>query len=1610
MNENFAVGETRYYYLVVDCISTTNGNFQPYIGYGQSPSGIISTGGTSYNNNNNGYENYYFVAAGTPPPVIMSKLTGGITSNANNLVPSQASIVAFGFSVTTNANRTFTQFNINSTSSALNSYIASATLYSCTTNNYSTGTKTAVGTATIGTTYITVNTAGEAINTTTKYYFLVVTMKSSLTPVPETIQFNFTSGQSSPALTQSGGTTFNTINVLGDTYNVNSSVVTVTALTSGLSSGTITAGQTGVVLFGFSVASSKNITISGFNINSTYAADTYFGNAKLYRASTNNYTTATKTLIGTVTLNGNYAQVTGLAETETTTAKYYFLVADNISAVAPTATITFNFISGQTSDAIIQSIPVASTYNTFTISGNTLTLPAPAAVITGLNSSSTNNITTSIVPGNSDIAVFGFKVKAYGSLIIDRFNIPFSTAYQNTFFSNGRLVESADDAYDASDLNSIIGAVNVSATSNANIGDITPMGLTFNDNTRTFFLVVDVNVYNNTGTASTSNYAFTTSQSPAAITYGSPYSTANPGSNVTGATLNFPPGNNTFIWTGNVNTAISNTSNWAGFAAPTLSTNDIVIPGGRPNYPMLTAATTIGDVTFSGTGASLDLNGFAFSPLSITVATNASATFTGTGGVGSLTPTGGITINNGGTLNVSAPITLPNTTSGTLNNTGTLALSGAGALSIPNATATAASTNTGTITQDGTGVLSFAGNFTNAGTINRSSSGTVTFSGTLNNSGTITNSGNGTVSLTKGVTNTATGTITNSGTSGAMNFSSTLANSGTVELAGAAPITITGVITTSSGSNIINSGTGTFTLTANLTNASGATITQSGTGSFVFSGTLTNNGTITFGGGPATITGVFNNASTGSTDLGSSGTKDFNGSSTFTNAGSITMSGGTATIAATTFSNTGTLNASGGTITFDGTTQAINNSNTGTTVSLYNLTLSNSGTKTLDASGTGLFEIKSLGTITLTSNITFAAGSNKLTLRSDTLGTASLAALPTGASVTGTVKVERYLTGNSANSRGWRLLSSPVSTSSSSLITPNLTYVHTNAYTTGSTGTAGGFDATGNPTFYFYRENMAPNNSSFISGNFRGVNKINNTTASTFSFDGGDANASLPAGNGFLFFFRGDRATTTNPTITTTIARPATLTASGYLNQGSITVKPWFTGASTLSYTSATPTTVRGFNLVGNPYASSIDWDAVTKTNISNTIWVYNPTLKVYATYVAGTNGIGTNFNGPSGTADIIPSGQGFFVKATSAAAALTFTESNKVSAQVPAASLLLATAPSTTPTIEYLRIQLYQDSLNKEDALVFFNNNASNNFVQDEDGEYFRGESKVNISTQSADNVALAINQLPHLQGRQVIPLNINISTDGQYQINLTEIKNIPDVYDIYLVDNYKKDSLDLRKYSFYGFAATVSDQNSYGSGRFSLVIQINRANAYKLLDFTAFKTLNTVKLNWKTQNESTTTIFSIERSTDNGATFMVLDVVPSNGSGLYSYIDQSPNLYGPNLYRLKQLDIVAGVSYSVTIPINYLTTASSGDSKLVKIYPNPASSVINLTISSNDPAPAYHITISSLTGTVVKSITTSQTNWQSDVSTLYPGTYFIEVTNDADKKVIGKSRFIKL
>jgi hypothetical protein len=66
-----------------------------------------------------------------------------------------------------------------------------------------------------------------------------------------------------------------------------------------------------------------------------------------------------------------------------------------------------------------------------------------------------------------------------------------------------------------------------------------------------------------------------------------------------------------------------------------------------------------------------------------------------------------------------------------------------------------------------------------------------------------------------------------------------------------------------------------------------------------------------------------------------------------------------------------------------------------------------------------------------------------------------------------------------------------------------------------------------------------------------------------------------------------------------------------------------------------------GWNLIGNPYPSTIDWDAVsgwTKTNVDNATYIH-VNASTWATYIAG---VGTN-----GGSQFIAPGQGFFVSVT---------------------------------------------------------------------------------------------------------------------------------------------------------------------------------------------------------------------------------------------------------------------------------------------------------------------------------------------------------------------------
>ncbi|HOT15367.1 MAG TPA: fibronectin type III domain-containing protein, partial [Bacteroidales bacterium] len=133
------------------------------------------------------------------------------------------------------------------------------------------------------------------------------------------------------------------------------------------------------------------------------------------------------------------------------------------------------------------------------------------------------------------------------------------------------------------------------------------------------------------------------------------------------------------------------------------------------------------------------------------------------------------------------------------------------------------------------------------------------------------------------------------------------------------------------------------------------------------------------------------------------------------------------------------------------------------------------------------------------------------------------------------------------------------------------------------------------------------------------------------SFFGDYVSQYVESTNGWKALVSGNLITPTTGYIVKTIQTGGkTINFTGTFNTGNQSVALTNTGADAN----------HGYNLVGNPYPSAIDWEASsgwTKTNISRTIWIWNPYTQVYSTW-DGT--VGTN-----GGSRYIPAMQGFIVK-----------------------------------------------------------------------------------------------------------------------------------------------------------------------------------------------------------------------------------------------------------------------------------------------------------------------------------------------------------------------------
>ena len=209
-----------------------------------------------------------------------------------------------------------------------------------------------------------------------------------------------------------------------------------------------------------------------------------------------------------------------------------------------------------------------------------------------------------------------------------------------------------------------------------------------------------------------------------------------------------------------------------------------------------------------------------------------------------------------------------------------------------------------------------------------------------------------------------------------------------------------------------------------------------------------------------------------------------------------------------------------------------------------------------------------------------------------------------------------------------------------------------------------------------------------------------------------------------------------------------------------------------------------GWNLTGNPYPSSIDWDASpgwTKSNVAQAIYCHitgaaGAENYGWATYVAG---VGTN----GGTRYIAPC-QGFFVSA-SAAGILAMTDA----VRVHNATAFFKNGAEVIPDL--VRLEVSGNNY-KDEAVVRFLPEATTGFDGDFDAHKLYGDLAEAAQIYSMGSTALAVNSLP---GINTVPVGVRIGTSGVYTIAATEVNDLSSVF----LEDIKSDVItDLMKNSY--------------------------------------------------------------------------------------------------------------------------------------------------------------------------------------------------------------------
>jgi hypothetical protein len=611
------------------------------------------------------------------------------------------------------------------------------------------------------------------------------------------------------------------------------------------------------------------------------------------------------------------------------------------------------------------------------------------------------------------------------------------------------------------------------------------------------------------------------------------------------------------------------------------------------------------------------------------------------------------------------------------------------------------------------------------------------------------------------------------------------------------------------------------------------------------------------------------------------------------------------------------------------------------------------------------------GTYTPTAGVLAANG--YLTLKSTASSTASVAAgASSGGYITGNVIVERYLPAK----RAYRFLTPSVTTTNyikanwqegatSSTSNPTPGYgTHISGHRIDQTD---GFDGTltGTPSLYTF----------------------NNTTQAWASIASTNA-TNLVAGNAYRILLRGDR--TVDITINNPPATATTLRATGSLTTGTVTMNSTGTGTVGMPTLSST---VGAYSFIGNPYASSINWDDIftASSGVEDFYYVWDPTRSTRGAYVcwdksdATTSGaFGSNVN------QYIQQGQAVFTKNTTTTPVITISESNKSTSTT--STFRTQTQYTGKINIGLTNTALLADNNGFDGATLLFADNFSAAINSDDIPKITNQDENLAIYS-SATN--LMKESRPTVSANDTVRLKIWQLLSNDYILTF-DASQFAANKEAYLLDAYLNTTTPINLLGNMQYAFTKNtDAASYATNRFSIVFKTTSALPVNILNVTAAQKNAGIEVSWNTATETNMASYEVEESSNATNFTKATTVAAKNGaSNAYNWFDATVN-NGDNYYRIKAIEQNGTVKYS-----NVVKVKIGGKNAEFTVYPNPVKNGVVSLQMSNVEQGVYTIKIYNNAGQEVANRTITSNGGSSTATItlgkgIAKGNYNMQITN---------------